>query len=144
MARSLSKIPTIKLISPNPSGLTEMITELLTENINSFPSRRFFARHTRVNLSLIAADYNRGVLLRFNKREIYVSDAQSTDLPQLSGDWLVLSEIASGLKSPIKALHKKEINLYPSTLGRINTLKILLAAFVLSVPKKFYKSAQSD
>jgi len=116
------------------SGLACMLAALLEDNLRDFRARSFVARHTRGDVVLRASDRDVAVTLSFRPGEIRVVDGSAPDAPVLAGDWLELSKLCSGQRSPVAAVVARELRVTPGRGMRAAAG----AGFALSVPKSFY------
>ena len=117
------------------SGLACMLAALLEDNLRDFRGRSFVARHTRGDVVLLASDRDIAVTLSFRPGEICVVEGAVPDVPVLAGDWLELSKLCSGQRSPVAAVASRQLRVTPGRGMRAAAG----AGFALSVPKSFYE-----
>lgn len=117
------------------SGLACMLAALLEDNLRDFRARRFVASHTRGDVVLRASDRDLAVTLSFRRGEIRIAEGQVPDAPVLAGDWLELTRLCSGRRSPVAAVAARELHVTPGRGMRAAAG----AGFALSVPRSFYE-----
>ncbi|HET9729660.1 MAG TPA: hypothetical protein VFR41_09585 [Acidimicrobiia bacterium] len=117
------------------SGLACMLAALLEDNLRDFRGRSFVARHTRGDVVLLASDRDIAVTLSFQPGEIRVVEGAIADVPVVAGDWLALTKVCSGQRSPVAAVVARDLRVKP---GR-GLRAAAGAGFALSVPKSFYE-----
>jgi hypothetical protein len=117
------------------SGLACMLAALLEDNLRDFRGRSFVARHTRGDVVLLATDRDIAVTLSFRPGEVRVAEGAAPELAILAGDWLELTKLCSGQRSPFAAVASRDLRVTPGRGMRAAAG----AGFALSVPKSFYE-----
>lgn len=118
-----------------PSGMAEMLAELLEDNLRDFASRAVVASVVRGPVVLKAAGRDVSVGLVFEGSSVEVVDGPVEDAPEVVGDWSTLAAVCSGRRSPLAALARGELELR----GVRHVLRSAACGFVLSVPRSFYE-----
>jgi hypothetical protein len=118
------------------SGLAAMVADLLEQNLADSTTRALVASVTRGDVELVASDHDLSVTVSFLGGSLTVSDSPNRRgdvgivAPRLAGEWLQLSHVCSGQRSPFDAWREGAVVIQ----AHGHAGRLAAAGFALSAP----------
>lgn len=117
------------------SGFSNMIGDLLRDNVRDFKGRRRLARRAKGDVVLLASDRDMAITVSFRKGAVVIAEGRTEGAPVLAGPWLDMAKVCSGQLSPFGAMLRRRLS---ATRVLSHPVRIAMAGFVLSVPASYY------